>query len=111
MKTILAALMFASSLSYALEPNTVNRSSFTQVNQTAVIAASYIDKVIVGVATAGGVLTIFNSTTTTASFLTVLVSSISLATVGTYDFDNTQVKGIAYRSSTATNGVTIIYKQ
>jgi len=111
MKKILAALMFVSSLSYALEPNTVNRSSFTQTNETAVIAASYIDKVIVGVATAGGVLTIFNSTTTTPGFLTVLVSSISLATVGTYDFYNTKVNGIVYRSVTATNGLTIIYKR
>jgi hypothetical protein len=112
MKRLLAALLLLSTPALALEPNIVNRSSHTATNETAYIPAAYLDKVIVPIATASGVLEIYSSTyTTTISTNNVLVASITLATVGTYDFDDTQVKGIYYKTSTATNGVTIIFKR
>lgn len=112
MKRLLAALLLLSTPALAVEPLTVNRSSRTATNETAYIEASYLDKVIVPIATASGVLEIYSSTyTTTVSTNNVLVASITLGTVGMYDFANTQVKGIYYKTSTATNGVTIIYKK
>jgi hypothetical protein len=109
---LLAVLLAFPALALA-DPNTLNRSSFTATNDLACIVATHLDKVVVGVATAGGSLVIYNSTTTTAALLTtnVLVSSMSLASVTTADFNNTQVKGICYRSGTPTNGVTILYKK
>lgn len=105
-KILLAALLFCAGNAMAVVPQTVNQSSFTQTNDSGYIPAMFLDKVIVGVATAGGTLVIYNSTYTTS----VAISSVSLATVNTYNFDNLAVRGIYYKSTTATNGVTIIYK-
>jgi hypothetical protein len=58
------------------------------------------------VASTNGVLEVYNSTFTT----TTLISSVSLATVGYRDFNNTKVKGIFWKASNNTNGVTILYK-
>jgi hypothetical protein len=110
---VIAALVALPALAFA-DPVTLNRSSFTRTNQSAAaITATNLDKVIVGVATAGGTILVWNSTTTTSALLTdaVLVSSISLAAAGTFDFNNLQVKGIVYQTNTATNGVTILYKR
>lgn len=107
MKKILALLLIAGT-SLAVEPQTVNRSSFTKTNnESGYIAANYLDKVIVGVATTGGALLLYNSTWTAS----VLISSISLGSVGMYDFANTAVAGIYYVTGAATSGVTIIYKK
>ena len=104
---LLAILVMAVGSAIA-EPITINRSSFTQTNDTKYLEATYLDKVVVGVATSGGVLVIYNSTHTTSS---VIVSSISLGTVGTSDFNNTQVKGVYYKATGNTNGFTILYKK
>ena len=86
----------------------VNRSSaIAAVNYSTYVAAGFLDSVVIGMATSGGVLEIYNSTFTTS----VLISSISLATVGDRQFNNLAVKGLFYRVSTNTNGVTIIYKR
>lgn len=109
----LAALLLAPSLLMA-DVIGVNRSSFTKVNQSAAyIPALHLDKVIIGVATAGGTLLIWNSTTTTTALLTdsVLIASITLATAQYFEFGDTQVKGIVYQTNTNTNGVTILYKK
>jgi hypothetical protein len=110
---VLAALLLLPSFLLA-DPSTVNRSSFTPTSQAAAyIPAMHLDKIIIGVASAGGTILIWNSTTTTTSLLvsSVAIASITLATVGTYDFNNTQVKGIVYQTNTNTNGVTILYKK
>jgi hypothetical protein len=113
MKLRLLALLLMPSLVVA-DVSTLNRSSFTATNQSAAaIVATNLDKVLVGVASAGGTLLIYNSTTTTSALLTsnVLIASITLATVGMYDFTNLMVKGIVYQTNTNTNGVTILYKR
>ena len=91
------------------DPSTPNRSSFTATNDNGVYISSsmYLDKVIVGVASANGVLRIYNSTHTAS----VLISSISLGTVATHDFSNLAVKGIFYDTDTNLNGVTILFKR
>lgn len=103
----LAALLLVPAFAFA-DPNTLNRSSFTQTNETSYIAATHLDKVVVGVTSSNGVLVVYNSTHTTSS---VVVSSISLGTVGTYDFNNTQVNGIYYKTTSNANGVSILYKK
>lgn len=108
-KLLLAALLFCGvSSAQAIEPNSVNRSSaIVAAAGTGYIASLYLDKVVVGAASAGGVLELYNSTFTTS----VLISSISLATVRYVDFSNLQVNGIYWRTSTNLSGVTIIYKK
>ncbi len=106
MKRFLLALVLMSSPLMA-EPNILQKSSFTQTNESVYIGSStYMDKVVIGVASAGGNLQIYSSTHTTS----VLVSSISLGTVGMYDFNNLKVKGVFYRTTGNVNGVTILYK-
>ena len=106
MKRILLALVMLASPVMA-EPNIQQKSSFTRTADTVYIGSStYLDKVVIGIATSGGTLEIYNSTHTTS----LMISSISLATAGMYDFNNLKVKGIYYRTTLATNGVTILYK-
>jgi hypothetical protein len=95
---------------YAGDTVSFNRSSFTQTSDAGVYISSsgYLDSVVIGVASTGGVLKIYNSSWTTNS---VLVSSISLATVQNIYFNNVQLKGIYYVVDRNSNGVTIIYKQ
>lgn len=108
-KLVLAALLFCGAMAEANEPTTVNLSSaIVAANSTGYIASGYLDVVMIGMATAGGVLELYNSTFTTSA---PLISSVSLATVGYRDFKNTQVKGLYWRTSSNTNGVTVIYKQ
>lgn len=102
----LCLAVLSPTLAFCIEPNIVNKSSFTQTNDTKYIAANFLDKVVVGVATSGGTLEIYNSTWTTQ----VLVSSITLGTVFTHDFDDTRLRGLYYRTTGNSNGVTIIYK-
>ena len=87
-----------------------NRSSFTATNDNLVYISSsgFLENIVVGVASAGGVLTIYNSTWTATG--SVVVTSVSLATVNTYNYGNTQVKGLFYRTVGNTGGVTIIYR-
>lgn len=108
MKKLLVTLLLLSvGIASANEPNTINKSSApVAANSTGYIPANYLDTIIIGMATAGGVLELYNSTFTTS----VLISSISLATVGTRDFKNLKVNGLFWRASSNTNGVTIIYK-
>lgn len=107
MKRILISLLLIASPLFANEPTTVNKSSAIAVaNGTGYISAMYLDKVVIGVATANGVMELYNSTFTTS----VMISSISLATVRYVDFENTYVKGLFWHVATNTNGVTIIYK-
>lgn len=108
MKRLLMSFVAAALVSPVFaDPATPNRSSFTATNDGAHIAAMYLDKVIVGVASTGGVLKIYSSTHTTS----VLISSISLATVATHNFENLAVKGIYYVTNSNANGVTILYKR
>lgn len=107
LRAVIVMLMCGSTV-YANEPTTVNLSSaIAAANSTGYIAAGYLDVVVIGMATSGGVLELYNSTFTTS----VLISSISLATVGHRDFKNTKVRGLYWRTSTNTNGVSVIYKQ
>jgi hypothetical protein len=107
MKRLVAALLLLASPSFAMDTNRVQKSSYVAVNQTAYLAASFLDKVIVGATSAGGVLEIYNSTFTTTG---TLVASITLGTINYIDFQDLQVKGVYYKTSTATNGVTILFK-
>lgn len=102
-----ALLLGVSAASLAVESGSVNRSSYVAGTTSAgCIQARYLDKVVVGEPTTGGNLSLFNSTWT----YVLPVSSVSLATVNSYDFANTQIKGICYLADTPTNGVTILYK-
>jgi hypothetical protein len=106
-KSLIAALLLMATGAYALEPAIVNKSSaITAANSTGAIQGRYLDKVVIGMATSGGVLELYSSTWTAS----VLISSVSLTAVGTFDFDDTQVKGLYCKTSSNTNGVTIIYK-
>lgn len=110
---LLSALLLLPSLVLA-DPATLNRSSFTKTNQSAAyIASTHLDKIVVGVGTANGTILVWNSTTTTSALLTdaVLITSATLATAQSFDFNNLQVKGIVYQTNTNTNGVTILYKR
>lgn len=66
----------------------------------------FLDKVLIPTATASGNLMIFNSSWT---IVAPVISSMSLATVQMYDFNNTKTSGICYRAAAPTNGVTITY--
>lgn len=111
MKKLLFALLFlCAGMSHAFEPALINRSSFTLTNDSAAIQCNYLDKVIVAVAKAGGFLTIYNSSWTSASTATV-ISSISLSSVYEYDYTNLKVNGLFYITATNTNGVQILYKK
>ena len=95
----------------AVDPTSVNRSSYIAgVTQSSCVLASYIDKVIVGEATSGGNVAFYSSSWTIVE--SQRISSMTLATVGMYDFGSTQVRGgICYNADTPTNGFTIIYKK
>jgi hypothetical protein len=95
----------------AVDPASVNRSSYVAgVTQSSCVLASYIDKVIVGEATTGGNVAFYSSSWTIVE--SQRISSVTLATVGMYDFANTQVRsGICYLADTPTNGFTILYKK
>lgn len=108
MKRLLAVLLLCAGTSFAVEPATVNRSSFVVTAGTYYIPASYLDGIVIGVASAGGTIMLYNSTSTVGQ---VLISSVSLATVGNYYFNNLAVKGIVYFAATPTNGATILYKK
>ena len=112
MKKLLAVLLLCTGTAFAVEPATVNKSSHIfAVNSSTYIAANYLDGVIIGMATSGGVLEIYNATATVHMTAATLVSSMSLATVGDRDFSNLGVRGIMWKTSTNTNGVTILYKR
>lgn len=108
MKNLILATLLSLAFVMPASAEKLVRSSFTQTSDTAYIDAEQLVGVVVGVATAGGTLVIVSSSFT---FSGTVVSSISLATAGTHDFQDTQVKGIYYRTNAATNGVTIIYRK
>lgn len=86
-------------------------SNITGTSQTGCIANTnsapvYLDKINVPTATSGGSLVIYNSSWTLTA---PIVSSTTLATVMSYDYNDTKLSGICYRASLPTNGVTIIY--
>src|SRR5690349_13719393 len=107
MKKLLGILLLVAGSVYADPPITVVRSSMTQTNDTAYIAASNIVGVIVGATSAGGNLTIWDSTYTTS----VVVTSITLGTVFQYEFSDRKVSGIYYKTTANTAGVTILYRK
>lgn len=109
MKKLIVALLIGCAGMVSADPATILRSSFTNTNDTNLYISSsgYLDAVIIGVASAGGFLSIFNSTYTN----TVMVSSISLATVGERHFNGILLKGITYTTVGNTGGITIIYRQ
>ena len=109
MKRFLAAILLFAGPAFAVDPFSVNRSSFIAgTTQTGCIQASYLDKVLTGVTTSGGTLTIYNSSWTLTS---PVISSTTLVAGNMQDFANTRVAGICYNAGTPTNGVTIIYKK
>src|SRR5688572_11446235 len=109
MKRFLAAILLFAGPAFAIDPFTVNRSSFIAgTNQTGCIQASYLDKVLPGATSTGGSITIHNSSWTLTS---PVISSTTLAAGNMQDFANTRVAGICYNASTPTNGVTIQYKK
>lgn len=108
MKRLIALLLLCGGASFA-DPMTVNRSSYIAGTMTSgCIQALFLDKVVVGEATSGGNLMLFNSSWTTSA---AVISSVTLASAGTQDFNSTLVKGICYIADTPTNGVTILYKK
>lgn len=110
MKRLLISLLCLTSLasvSQALDVQLVNRSSFTLTNDSGYIAAEYLDKVIVGGASANGTIKLYNSTWTTS----VQISSLTLVTAGiTYHFNDLKVRGIFYTTTSNVGGVTVIYR-
>lgn len=109
-KALLALLLLATGSAFAVDPLTIDRSSFTLSNESAYIASStYLTRIIVSSATANAVLKIFNSTFTTVSASTIAI--VDMSRVGMYDFGNTQVKGLFYVTTGNGNGVNIIYKK
>lgn len=107
MKYLFLLLMLCMTpLGWGAVPTTVNQSSFTLTNDTAYIAASFLDAVIVGAASAGGTLVIYNSTWTTST----IISSITLSAREAH-FDNLAVKGLYYVVTANSGGVTIVYKK
>lgn len=112
MKKIFMLLMFVVCPAFAITSGTVNKSSFTLTNDSSkCIAARELDKVIVGSASGVGAIILVNSTfTVTGSSLSVQVSSISLNTPMSYDFNDLLVRGICYSTTGNTAGVTILYK-
>lgn len=109
MKKALMLLALLGSPVLATTDGTVNLSSFTKTNDAAgCIQARELDKVIVGGASAGGSIALFNSTWTVAG---PQISTITLGTVQMYDFNDTKVSGICYTTVLNTNGVTILFKK
>lgn len=112
-KLLVALVLLCTGTGFAVDPLSVNRSSHVYAaNSSTYIACGYLDKVIVGIASSGGVLEIYSATATAHMTAATLVSSMSLATAGiSYHFENLGVRGIMWRTSSNTNGVTIIYKK
>lgn len=108
-KWLIAVFLLSGTVVAQSETLGINRSSFTQTNDTTqcLTGAHFLDSVIVGAASAGGSLTLYNSTWTT----TPIISSASLGTVQTQYFNNLAVAGICYKTISNTNGVLIIYKK
>ena len=107
-RLITALLVLCGGLAHAVDPFSVNKSSFIAgTSHTGCIQATYLDKVHIGVSTSGGVLVLYNSSWTVSS---PIISSATLTLGGTYDFANMLVKGICYNAATPTNGVTVLYK-
>lgn len=108
MKKLLVVLLLTMlGTANALDPFAVNRSSaILGAAGTGYIASGYLDVVMIGAASAGGVLELYNSTFTTNGF----ISSVTLTTVGYLDFKNLAVQGIFWRIASNAAGVSIIYK-
>lgn len=106
MKKLLIALLLLGSTAHAELTDIHKSSNIAAANSTGYLAAGYLDKIIVSMATSGGVLELYNSTFTTS----VLIASCSLAAVTNHNFSNSEVKGLFWRTSSNTNGVQIIYK-
>lgn len=114
MKRLLMSFVAALVLSVPCLADTAifNRSSFTQTSDAGVYISSsgYLDGVIVGVGSTGGVLKIYNSTSAAGATAASLISSITLSAASNNYFNNLQVKGIYYVADRNSNGFTILYK-
>ena len=109
MKYLFLSMALLTGPAFAVDPLSVNRSSYIAGgSQSGCIQANYLDKIIVGEATSGGNVMVHNSSWTRTD--DAIISSVTLATIGTQDFSNTRVKGICYLADTPTNGFTILYK-
>lgn len=115
-KLIFALLIGCTGFAQAYQGGTVNIGSFTKTNDTTACIISsgplndwphFLNKVIVAGASATGAIVIYSSTWTN----TPIISSITLSTQGTYNFDDMKVNGICYTTTGNTNGVSIIYKR
>lgn len=110
-KIILAIIMFMAIPLYASN-TAVFKSSYTTTNDTTQEitngsdSARYFYGVVVGSATAGGYLLIYDSQGAVSS----QVANLNLGSVGGYVYNIHLSSGLTYTSNTATNGVTIIYK-
>lgn len=109
-KLVAAFILLAAGSTAFAEPASVARSSYVAgATQSACIQATYLSKIVVGEATSGGNVMLYNSSWTHLS--SQIISSATLATVGSVDFDNAQVNGICYTADTPTNGFTVIYRK
>lgn len=108
MKRLFAILVLCSTSCFAVNSPRVTLSSTTCTNETAYIAGTALMGVDIGAASSGGVLVVRNSTFTATS---VLVSSITLGTVGShwYGDDGIALKGIYYTTTVNSGCVTILY--
>lgn len=114
MKRILIAILALGCASVSMAEGTAYRSTWTATNETAILESTTtvihtLSQIIVSSASPNGLLLIVNSSFTINASTIAL---INLAEVGTYDFKDLFVsKGLWYRTTGNSNGVTIIYKR
>lgn len=117
MKKLLILTLLALSCASVVRADGTAESSFTATNDNRALAMKaststiphILTAIIVSSASAGGTLTIFNSSFTTSVMSTVAV--IGLNSVGYYPFYDLRLKGLVYNTAGNVFGVTIIYKQ
>jgi hypothetical protein len=90
--------------------NCIYRSSFTKTNETTafIVDSMFLKSVIITSATAGGFLTIYDSTYTAAG---QVCAPIDMSTKGVYEFDAVMQNGISYTTTGNSNGATIMWRR
>lgn len=119
MKKYLLSSLLLGCLGVAQADNiqTVARTSFTLTNDSQVLITSagatyspvYLSGIVIGAASAGGMLTLFNSSWTNTKAVTI--SSISLGAVGYIQFYDVALTALSYTTMNNSGGVSIIYKK
>jgi hypothetical protein len=108
-KTLIALLvLLCAGPSFA---DQVSKASHTMTSESGYIAARNLSRVMVGTTSSGGVCKIYNSTSAAGATVSTLISSFTMTVGNPLDFDNLNVKGIFYITTSNSNGITIIYKQ